>query len=96
MVPSFLNHFINCLQASEWALVIQALLKWLKQEKSSSPLSLHYVWESTYTIIKHGGGGVVTKLCPTLATPWTVDYQAALSMGFSGKNTGVGCHFLLQ
>ena len=23
-------------------------------------------------------------------------YQAPLSLGFSGKNTGVGCHFLLQ
>ena len=30
------------------------------------------------------------------ATPWTVAPQAPLSMGFSGKNTGVGCHFLLQ
>ena len=39
------------------------------------------------------------------ATLWTVAYQAPLSMGFSrllcpwdfpGKNTGVGCHFLLQ
>ena len=30
------------------------------------------------------------------ATPWFVAYQAPLSMGFSSKNTGVGCHFLLQ
>ena len=30
------------------------------------------------------------------STPWTVAYQAPLSMGFSSKNTGVGCHFLLQ
>ena len=30
------------------------------------------------------------------ATPWTVSCQAPLSMGFPGKNTGVGCHFLLQ
>ena len=30
-------------------------------------------------------------------TPWTVTYQASLSVGFfSGKSTGVGCHFLLQ
>ena len=28
------------------------------------------------------------------ATPWNVSYQAPLSMG--GKNTGAGCHFLLQ
>ena len=26
------------------------------------------------------------------ATLWTVAQQAPLSIGFSGKNTGVGCH----
>ena len=31
----------------------------------------------------HGGGGLVTKLCPTLAMSWTVACQAPLSMGFS-------------
>ena len=30
-----------------------------------------------------GGGGLVSKLCPTLATPWTIACQAPLSMGFS-------------
>ena len=31
------------------------------------------------------------------ATPWTVTYQAPLSVGFSmGFFIGVGCHFLLQ
>ena len=30
------------------------------------------------------------------ATVWTVAHQAPLSMGFPGKNTGVGCHALLQ
>ena len=30
-----------------------------------------------------GGGGLVAKSCPTLATPWTVARQAPLSMGFS-------------
>ena len=29
-------------------------------------------------------------------TPWTVALQAPLSMEFSGKNTAMGCHFLLQ
>ena len=29
------------------------------------------------------GGGLVTKSCPTLVTPWMVDCQAPLSMGFS-------------
>ena len=31
-----------------------------------------------------------------LVTPWTVAHQAPLSMDSPGKNTGVGCHALLQ
>ena len=30
------------------------------------------------------------------ATLWTVACQAPLFMEFPGKNTGAGCHFLLQ
>ena len=30
------------------------------------------------------------------ATPWTVAYQASLSMGFSRQDYWSGCHFLLQ
>ena len=37
---------------------------------------------------------LVTQPCPTLWDPWTVAHQAPLSMGFSGKNTGVCCHLL--
>ena len=29
-------------------------------------------------------------------TPWTVAHQAPHPWDFPGKNTGVGCHFLLQ
>ena len=29
-------------------------------------------------------------------TPWTSAYQAPSSMGFPGKSTRMGCHFLLQ
>ena len=32
----------------------------------------------------------------SLAAPWTVAHRARLSVGFPGKNTGVGCRFLLQ
>ena len=40
---------------------------------------------------------LVLKSCLTLChTPWTVAHKSPLSMGFSGKNTGVGCHALLQ
>ena len=40
--------------------------------------------------------GLVAKSCLILVTPWTVAHQVPLVIGFSGKNTGVGCHFLLQ
>ena len=41
-----------------------------------------------------GGGGLVTKLCPTLATPWTVACQAPLSIGFSRQEYWNGLPFL--
>ena len=37
--------------------------------------------------------GLVTKLCPTLATPWTVACQAPLSMGFSRQEYWSGLPF---
>ena len=42
----------------------------------------------SFPIEEHGiplfiGGGLVTKSCPTLVTPWTVAHKALLSMGFS-------------
>ena len=49
-----------------------------------------------------GKGCVCVCVCVLLSrirlvvTPWTVALQVPLSVEFSGKNTGVGCHFLLQ
>ena len=40
-----------------------------------------------------GGGGLVTKLGPTLATPWTVARQAPLSTGFSRQEYWSGLPF---
>ena len=37
---------------------------------------------------------ITTKSCPTLCKP--MDCQAPLSLGFSGKNTGLGSHSLFQ
>ena len=39
------------------------------------------------------GGGVIAKLCPTLATPWTVACQASLSMGFCRQEYQSGLPF---
>ena len=38
-------------------------------------------------------GGLVTKSCLTLATPWTVACQAPLSMGFSRQEYWSGLPF---
>ena len=38
-------------------------------------------------------GGLVTKSCLTLATPWTVARQAPLSMGFSRQEYWNGLPF---
>ena len=38
---------------------------------------------------------LVAKLCPTLATPWTVARQAPQSTEFPRQEYRVGCHFLL-
>ena len=42
-----------------------------------------------------GGGGLLTKLCPTLATPWTVACQAPLSVGFFWEEYWNGLPFTL-
>ena len=38
-------------------------------------------------------GGLVTKLRPALATPWTIAHQAPLSMGFSRQGYWSGLPF---
>ena len=53
-------------------------------------------WEAlieSYTATFHGGGGLVSKSCPTLAIPWTVARQAPLSMGFSRQEYWSGWPF---
>ena len=40
-----------------------------------------------------GGGGVVTKSCLTLATPWTIACQAPLSVGYSRQEYWSGLPF---
>ena len=40
-----------------------------------------------------GGGGLVSKLCLTLVTPWTVASQSSLSVGFSRQEYRGGLPF---
>ena len=46
--------------------------------------------ESVCTLLH---GGLVTKLCPTLVTPWTVACQAPLSMGLPRQEYWSGLPF---
>ena len=39
---------------------------------------------------------LVTQSCPTLCNPWTVPARLLCTWDSPGKNTGVGCHALLQ
>ena len=51
---------------------------------------------STFTLLhshRHHGGGLVAKLCQTLATAWTLARQALLSMGFSRQEYWSGLPF---
>ena len=58
-------------------------------------LALHPPFTIIYLTLCTSCCGVLS--CVWLfATPWTVACLAPLSMRFSGKNTEVGCHFLLQ
>ena len=43
--------------------------------------------------LTHGGDGLVTKSCTTLATPQTIACQAPLSMGFSRQEYWSGLSF---
>ena len=44
-------------------------------------------------MVRHGGGGLVAKLCPTLATPTTVACQSPLSMRLSRQGYWSGLSF---
>ena len=38
----------------------------------------------------------VASIVSDFVIPWTLAHQASLSVGFPIKNTGVGCHYVLQ
>ena len=57
-------------------------------------VSLHFCCTAESGLLKAtGGGGLVAKLCPTLAILLTVACQAPLSMGFSRQEYWNGLPF---
>src|SRR5574337_136775 len=70
-------------------------------KRDASPGSMHHTgclglvnWDDPEGWYGEGGGrGCQDAVSQLFVTPWTVAYQAPRSMGFSGKNTGVGISF---
>ena len=63
---------------------------------SSLPLSLSFFFWCMYLVEFLGCMVCVLSCIWLFSTPWTVARQAPSPWDFSGKNTGVGCHFLLH
>ena len=62
-----------------------SLFRSLKKKKRKKNSYFPALGKSYRPVINKSGGGVgglVTKVCLTLATPWTAACQAPLSMGF--------------
>ena len=58
-----------------------------------------YIYTNALKILccSMGKWSEVAQLCPTLCNPMDCSLPgASVHWGFSGKSTGVGCHFLLQ
>ena len=93
------------IQPENWHIMFKHIcILWLKELnqihlkifKGNFRLEFQFLFH-LYSLEKIGGGGsLVSKSCPTLATPWTVACQAPLSMRFSRQEYWVGCHSLLQ
>ena len=59
----------------------------------STPTHRKLASESLLALLGSPDGGLVAKLCPTLATPWAVTCQASLSMGFLRQEHWSGLPF---
>ena len=76
-----------------------SLLQWIFLTQESNQGLLHcrqILKQLSYQESPHmhnGGGGLVTKSCPTLVTPWTIACQASLSIGFSRQEYWSGMPF---
>ena len=61
------------------------------------PIPRNIEYKKTSSLYTHSihtcGGGLVTKSCPSLLTPWPTVYQAPLSMGFPRQEYWSGLPF---
>ena len=86
---------------SEWTLRLYPVSLFFDDKFRNTGIKINYL---KYTAVLLTSSSLLVlcyaKLRPTLlevqASQWTVAHQWTLSIGFWGKNIGVGCHFLLQ
>ena len=60
-----------------------------------APLSMGLSQQEYWSGLTCSAAATLLQSCPTLCGPMAAAHQAPLSTGFSSKNTGVGCDFLL-
>ena len=72
----------------------QFLLQWVSSlHQVAKVLKLELQQQPIRCVFRVAGGGLVTKSCLTLATPWIIAHQALLSMGFSCQEYRSGLLF---
>ena len=59
----------------------------------SYPNSLSTLPKGIFPLLSFSSAQLLSHV-QLFVTTWTIADQAPLSMGFPGKNTGVGCYFL--
>ena len=71
------------------------LLQGIFLTQGSNP-GLPHCSQTLYCLSYQGSPGLVAKSCLILTNPWTVACQNPFPWDSPGKNTWVGCQFLLQ
>ena len=73
-----------------------SLLQGIFPTQGLNPGLLHcrrILYQLSHKHLEYIGGGLVTKYCLTIVTPWTVACQIPLSIGFSGQEWWSGMPF---
>ena len=83
---------IGFIREEESTKISSQTLRAVKEYSSFYILNL-YIFGWLLSLKYIGGGGLVAKSCPALATPWIVAYQTALSRGFSRQEFWSGLPF---
>ena len=94
-VPQFesINERMLATQKESYDKPRQCIKKQRHHFANKGPYSQSYGFSSNHVPLWQGVGYIVTTLCPTLATPWTVAFQAHLFMGFPRQEYWSGFPF---